>query len=664
MNGIDLNLRKGRSSPSHRNTRYGADAPPGATLKTLVAATAFALLAFPTVRGAAAQSIGELDVRSRLGERFFGAVPVEGHRGPLDPRCVRVGPNPNAPAGADALQGVRIRIGNAGAADAVIIETGGGVSSPIVGFRLEVGCDTPVVRDFLVLAEPAAVPDNVAATPPVVAPVAPVRAPRAARAPAPRQAPRVAAAPAGDIPAPPVPARAERIPSATAIAPPAVTTPPAPPQLPAAAKATPPATAAVTQVPAPPASATAPVAGDADTAKRIAELRARSDDHAASLLALEDRLALLQKQAELLKAQLEYALANTAVQPSAQPVTAAAAPPAPAASSATEIKPAVSTAAAAVPPAAAPVRKDQGVLGLLSDWRVAAGGLTALLLGGMVVTLRRRASNRSAGEKAAPQFKPGATAPWASSPAAAMPPATAAGSIDEHQRTVEFRSPAAAGRAQQTDQWRAPANVPAAMGQTAEWVAPPTTDTLPLPAAPTAAADSRTATGPLAGSREFHITQQFQPVAERMVALSSPEEIVQQARTHYMDDGDVFKAIDLLEMAVAARKDSNRPWQALFAIYRRENMLERFQRLALAYRGAFGLDSSWPAVRALGRAIDPANPMYAAEPDDAELPEDLIERWLGVPLDFTAHLLANEMHDQLMDTFPGQRRKRKRSAGE
>jgi hypothetical protein len=112
-------------------------------------------------------------------------------------------------------------------------------------------------------------------------------------------------------------------------------------------------------------------------------------------------------------------------------------------------------------------------------------------------------------------------------------------------------------------------------------------------------------------------------------------------------------------MAVAARKDSVRPWQALFAIYRREKMRERFQRLANVYRKTFGKDESWSAVLALGREFDPANTLYAAEGESAPLPEDLVERWLGVPLDFTAHLLANEMHEQLMDTYSGQQQRKR-----
>jgi hypothetical protein len=268
-----------------------------------------------------------------------------------------------------------------------------------------------------------------------------------------------------------------------------------------------------------------------------------------------------------------------------------------------------------------------------------AGGIAALLLGALAFKMRRR-----------PTFKP---APAATATPAARP-IGAADTTPAHQRIQEVPVLAQAKRATDTDQWQATA--PVAAEQTAEWVPPPTTDTLPVPDFANAAL---TTLPGVAMTREFHITQQFQPAAEQTVALSSPEEIVQQARTHYMEDNDVFKAIDLLEMAVSARRDSVRPWQALFAIYRRENMPERFQRLVLAYRGIFGQDANWPAIRALGLQIDPANALYSGASPDEDIPQDLVERWLGVPLDFTAHLLANEMHDQLMDTYSGRKRRRR-----
>jgi hypothetical protein len=209
--------------------------------------------------------------------------------------------------------------------------------------------------------------------------------------------------------------------------------------------------------------------------------------------------------------------------------------------------------------------------------------------------------------------------------------------------------------ANETAEWK-PSTAQRGLDQTAEWVAPPTTDTMPAAASATAGEEG------VNTGREYHITQQFGPSDDRVVATAAPEEIVQQARTHYMEDGDVFRAIDLLEMAVSARKGSARPWQALFAIYHRERMTERFQRLALSYRANFGEDENWAIIGALGSAIDPYNKLYGEGPG-TPLPDDLTERWLGVPLDFTAHLLANDMHDQLMSTLPG-RQRRQRTAQE
>jgi hypothetical protein len=655
MNGIALNTRFETSAAArgHRSLPGGL-LPSELRLKSLVAATALALAVLPDV--SFGQSIGPLDVRSRLGERFFAAVPVRTRDGIIDPGCIRVAPNPNAPAGAQPLQAARIRVGSA---DTVIIETVGTVMSPVVGLRLEVGCENPVSRDFVVL-DPSV---SQSALP--VTRALPASVPSTAAAPVGESAPRTAETrPQRRAAQVPQPTRAMKPAAAAAKAP-----------LRAASAPPPDARAATTARSAPPAAATAASSAGTevstattlspDSQRRISELRARSDDHAAAMLALEDRLALLQKQTELIKAQLERRLAAmpdasgaTASIPStpAAAATAAAAPAAPTTATPIAAVPAPvaaspasptaqanpSSSAASSAPQAVPTTSNargQSVLDLLLDWKV-AGGIGVLLLGAFALSRRRR-----------PTFEPEPATPAST---LAQPGAM----LDEtpaHLRTQEVPVLARAVRAADTAEWDT--TRPAMVDQTAEWVAPPTTDSLPLPDA--VATQPATLPG-AAMTREFHITQQFQPAAERVVALSSPEEIVQQARTHYMEDNDVFKAIDLLEMAVSARKDSTRPWQALFAIYRRENMPERYQRLVLAYRGAFGQDDNWPAIRTLGHQIDRTNALYGDDGGDEAIPDDLVERWLGVPLDFTAHLLANEMHDQLMDTYSGRKRRNRR----
>ncbi|MPZ44124.1 MAG: hypothetical protein GEV05_12095 [Betaproteobacteria bacterium] len=668
-----MNTRFGPSSAAHGHRLRPRLLPPELRLKSLVAATALALAMLPDA--SFGQSIGPLDVRSRLGERFFAAVPVRTPDGIIDPGCIRVAPNPNAPAGAQALQGARIRVGSA---DTVIIETLGTVMGPVVGLRLEVGCENPVGRDFVVLDPSVSQPAVPAAASAAATPLASTSVASTPAAPIAERLPRAVGArpqrrtrdavPAASPAAQPKPVEA----GAVAAAARAAITPPAPRAATATRSAAPAAAPAAAET-----STAAPAS--AESQRRISELRARSDDHAAALLALEDRLALLQKQAELLKAQLEQRLAATPERPDAtasaasSPTAAAAAPiasapaaatsaaapaplAAPAASSLAAPAAAPATALGAAPaaqpkpastaassaPAAAPAAsstRGQSVLDLLLDWKV-AGGIGVLLLGAFAISRRRR-----------PTFKPTPATPAST----AAPSAALFDETPLHQRTQEVPVLAQAVRAVDTAEWEV--TQPRMVDQTAEWVAPPTTDSLPLPDA------VRTQPVTLPGAamtREYHITQQFQPAAERVVALSSPEEIVQQARTHYMEDDDVFKAIDLLEMAVSARKDSTRPWQALFAIYRRENMPERYQRLVLAYRGAFGQDNNWPAIRTLGQQMDPTNALYGDEAGGETIPDDLVERWLGVPLDFTAHLLANEMHDQLMDTYSGRKRSNRR----
>jgi len=623
MNGPALHTASKKAAAARARPAYASVRSP---LKALVLATASALAALP--QASAAQSIGALDVRSRLGETFFAAVPVQTPDGLLDPRCIKVLANPNAPQGAASLEGVRVRVGSG---DSVILETPGTVMSPVVGLRLEVGCQNPVARDFVVMDERPSLPQSAAA----VAPGESARAESAVR--------------------PPIPARTR---AAQAPTPRAATA--AAPRVSAPAAAQKPASAPVPRAAAGTNPQGAGVSAASSDARRLAELRARSDDQAAALLELQDRLALLQKQAEVLKLQLEQPLAASAGQAATAAASSAAAAPPPVlqpvartseATAPTAPQPIASAlaASAAAPPAAtvlapggAPARPpaaSRSPFELLGDWKV-AGGLAALLLAALALKLRRR-----------PTFKQDSNSP--SLPARKD---TDFASTQEHTQPFKLR-PLREG-SETTVHAHTGLEAPLA-AQTAEWVAPPTTDSLPLPSQAARASDLPGA----AMTREFHITQKFQPDRERLVALASTEEIVQQARTHYMEDGDVFKAIDLLEMAVAARHDSTRPWQALFAIYRRENMPERFERLAASYRKDFGEDESWPAVLALGRAIDPDNALYAAaDENQPPLPDDLIERWLGVPLDFTAHLLANEMHDQLMDTYSGHRRRKRRAS--
>ena len=130
--------------------------------------------------------------------------------------------------------------------------------------------------------------------------------------------------------------------------------------------------------------------------------------------------------------------------------------------------------------------------------------------------------------------------------------------------------------------------------------------------------------------------------------------MIEQARSIFEDDNDPVKAADLLELATALHPNEVRPWLALFAVYRRASMARQYAMLGEKFRNAFADDPNWPTVQRLGREIDAANSLYEpalALADDGAGPEessqDVTDRWLDVPLDFTGVLLADELRAAL-----------------
>jgi len=642
--------------------------------RTIAAAVALALAALVPADMAFAQAIGELDVRSAHGEAFFGSVPVDTNGRPLDPGCIRVRPHSNPGSGASPLPSPRIRVNPTGAVDSVVIETATRITEPVVGFRLEVGCENPVARDFLVMVDPpaaqaAAVP---APPPPAVAatPVAPPR--RAAERPR-RAAPaQVAVAPPGQA-APPV----ERAPAAKRA--------PAPAPAPA--------------VPARKAGSSEPrlivhvdselkqleantslTDGQREALRRTLALRGRDDEQLARLLELQHRIAAIQAEADKLRAALEQAAgvrstpagtpagtapaaaaagtAGTAPAPSAlagdtTPTTAAPAaapaggtagavdptaaasspapapPSAPATASAPDA-PATAKPAPTRPPAAAtsaPAPRKESWFGLPIEWIVAAAVAAAAALAAVGITLLRRRSGAS---------------PKRAAPGSAN---RGPGKIDPEKTVMLPTSPlAAAGTAPTTT---LPRPIPAFDPATLYDEAPPTAD---FPAPPPIM------DGPAGGfdgtqtSGERSLAQRYMTDTQTFDPLGDPEAVVRKARIYYLEDGDPFKAIDLLELAVAGRPGEARLWHGLFAIYRREEMNKRYEMLARTYHGKFRDDEHWPTIQGLGREIDVDNPLYQGTVKGAQTDsstQEVIDRWLGVPLDFTAQLLSNELHDRL-----------------
>lgn len=203
-----------------------------------------------------------------------------------------------------------------------------------------------------------------------------------------------------------------------------------------------------------------------------------------------------------------------------------------------------------------------------------------------------------------------------------------------------------------------PRPIPALSQEQLQAEAPPTAEFMVAPATMDIPTEPISEKSRMSRSGEHVLAQRYMTDTQTFDPLGDPEAVVRKARIYYLDDGDPFKAIDLLELGVAGRPGETRLWHALFAIYRREEMAKRYEMLAKTYQGKFRDDDHWPTIQVLGAAIDPNNPLYGGRAHAAGAPEqdtkDIIDRWLGVPLDFTGQLLSNELHDRL--TSPARRR--------
>ncbi len=135
-----------------------------------------------------ALGLGNLDIRSHLGEPLRAVVPVRLDAGEtLEPGCVRLMTHggedgvPTAPGARVAIE--RISSGSA----ALVITTQAPLNEPIVRVLVDVGCTSAITRDFVMLIDPPAVAPMAAAP---AAPAAPaeVTTPAAAVAAAPATA--------------------------------------------------------------------------------------------------------------------------------------------------------------------------------------------------------------------------------------------------------------------------------------------------------------------------------------------------------------------------------------------------------------------------------------------------------------------------------------------
>jgi hypothetical protein len=160
-----------------------------------------------------------------------------------------------------------------------------------------------------------------------------------------------------------------------------------------------------------------------------------------------------------------------------------------------------------------------------------------------------------------------------------------------------------------------------------------------------------------------YIEERFPEVASRAIRLEDTDSVVKGARLFY-EDGELPRAIELLQLAIEARPAEARLWLALFEIFRLERLAGEFGELARRFRESHGDSEHWRKVRYFGREVDPGNPMYKAEPvatletigprEARKLAaanaafDPIAENWLDAPMDFENEVLANDLRRSLM----------------
>ncbi len=115
--------------------------------------------------------------------------------------------------------------------------------------------------------------------------------------------------------------------------------------------------------------------------------------------------------------------------------------------------------------------------------------------------------------------------------------------------------------------------------------------------------------GDAAELRRRYIEGRFPEIANRTILLEDPDSVVKAGRLFY-EDGAVSRAVELLQFATEENPGVVKPWLALFEIYRLERRVAEFSDLARKFKELHGDTENWRKVQFFGREIEPANPLY------------------------------------------------------
>gem|GEM_PF-2089792 len=147
--------------------------------------------------------------------------------------------------------------------------------------------------------------------------------------------------------------------------------------------------------------------------------------------------------------------------------------------------------------------------------------------------------------------------------------------------------------------------------------------------------------------RRRYIEERFPEIANGAVVLDDPLSVVKAARLLH-DDGAIARAVELLQFAIEREPDAMPAWLALFALFRLQGLSGEFAELARRFAERHGASDEWRDVRAIGRTLDPANPLYEGEEVVAAI-DGGPEGWLHGADDTSRGGLAAELRSRLMD---------------
>ena len=150
--------------------------------------------------------------------------------------------------------------------------------------------------------------------------------------------------------------------------------------------------------------------------------------------------------------------------------------------------------------------------------------------------------------------------------------------------------------------------------------------------------------------KKAYILGRFPEIAAGNIVLGNPASVIEAARIFYQDDHNPAKAVELLRIALATDPEQVRLWLALFEILSLESMAGEFADLAERYYStcAGHKDSHWPRIAALGRALEPGNPLYRG--DDLPPVDRSNPNWLNSPLDMMGDALALELRTRVLES--------------